>query len=99
MAHAFTAHLRKRNFDAAFFADHTTMFEALVLAAQAFIVFDRAKNLGAKQTITLRLEGAVVDCFRLFDFTERPRANPLGRGEANLNGVKLNVRGRLFEQV
>jgi len=41
------------------------MLEALVLAAQALVVLDRAKDLGAEQAVTLRLERTVVDGFRL----------------------------------
>src|SRR3546814_5498119 len=52
-------------FDTAFFADDATVLQALVLSAKAFVVFDRAKNLGAEQTIALGLEGTVVNGFRL----------------------------------
>jgi hypothetical protein len=48
------------------------MLEALVLAAQALIVLDRAEDLGTEQAIPFRLEGPVVDGFRLLDLTERP---------------------------
>jgi hypothetical protein len=80
-------------------ADDTAMLEALVLAAQAFVVLDGAKNLGAKKTITLWLEGAVVDGFRLLDFTERPRTDLLGRSHADFDGIKMLIRRELLEQV
>ena len=35
----------ERDFDAALFADHAAVLEALVLAAQALVVLDRAKIL------------------------------------------------------
>jgi hypothetical protein len=41
------------------------VFQALVLTAQAFVILDRAKDLGAEQAVALRLEGTVVDGFRL----------------------------------
>jgi hypothetical protein len=44
------------------------MFHALVFAAQAFPVSDRAKDAGAEQAIAFRLERAVVDGFRLSYF-------------------------------
>jgi hypothetical protein len=78
VAHAVTAHLGLGHFNATLLANHATVLQALVFAAQAFIVLDRAKNLRAKQTITLRLEGAVVDGFGFFDFTERPLTDLLG---------------------
>ena len=70
VAHALTAHLGQRDFNAAFFADHATVLQPLVLAAQALVVLDRAENLGAKKAVALGLERAVVDGFRFFDFAE-----------------------------
>ncbi|MPM84860.1 hypothetical protein SDC9_131936 [bioreactor metagenome] len=75
------------------------MLEALVLAAQALVVLDRAKNLGAEQAIALRLEGTVVDGFRLLDFTVGPGTDLLGRGEANGNRVEFLLGGYLLEQI
>ena len=72
VTHAFTTNLGLCNFNAALLADHATVLQTLVLTAQAFVVLDGTKNLGAKQTVALGLEGAVVDSFRLLDLTERP---------------------------
>ena len=81
MAHAFAPHLRKGDFNAALFADDALVLHALVLAAQAFVILHRSENARAEQAVTLRLEGAVVDGFRLLDFAERPRQD-LFRAEA-----------------
>ncbi len=70
VAHALTTHLRQRHFHAAFLTDHAAMLEALVLAAKTLIVLYGTKDLGAEQPVALRLEGPVVDGFRLFHFTE-----------------------------
>jgi hypothetical protein len=75
VAHTLTAHFGQRDFNAALLADYATMLEALVLAAQALIVLDRAKNLGTEQTVTLWLERTVVDGLGLFDFAIRPGPN------------------------
>ncbi|MPN46363.1 hypothetical protein SDC9_193949 [bioreactor metagenome] len=75
------------------------MLEALVLAAQALIVLDRAKDLGAEQTIALGLEGAVVDRLGLLHLTERPRTDLLGRSHADLDGIEMLIRRELLEQV
>ncbi len=99
MAHALTTHFGEGNFNATFFANNATMLEALVLTAKAFVIFDRAKNFGAEQTVTFWFERTVVNGFRLFDFAERPRANTLGGRKADLDRIELFVRGRLFEQV
>ncbi len=48
MAHALATHLGQRDFNAAFFADHATVLQPLVLAAQALVVLDRPENLGAE---------------------------------------------------
>ena len=58
--------------DAALLADDAAVLHALVLAAEALEVFDRAEDLGAEETVALRLEGPVVDSLGLLDLTERP---------------------------
>jgi hypothetical protein len=75
------------------------MLEALVFAAQAFVVLDRPENFGAKQAITFGLEGAVVDGFRLFDFAERPRTDFLRGSQSNFDGIKMLIGRELLEQV
>ena len=77
VAHALAAHLADRHFHAALVADHAAVLHALVLAAQALPVGYRAKDAGAEQAVALRLEGAVVDGFRLGDFAVRPAADLL----------------------
>ena len=99
VTHALTAHFGQGDFNTALFADNTTVLQALVLAAQAFIVFDWAKNLGTKQTIALGLEGAIVNGFWFFDFTERPRTDFVGRSDRNLDCVELLVLLDLFKQI
>ena len=51
VTHALAAHLGLRHFDAALLADHAAVLEALVLAAQALVVLDRAEDLGAEQAV------------------------------------------------
>ena len=91
VAHALAAHLGQRDFDAALLADHAAVLQALVLAAQALVVLDRAEDLGAEQAVALRLEGAVVDRLRLLHFAEGPRTDLLGRREADLDGIEMLV--------
>jgi hypothetical protein len=99
VAHALAAHLGLGHLDAALLADDAAVLEALVLAAQALVVFDGAKDLGAEQTVALRLEGAVVDGLGLFHLTERPRADFFRRGQTDLDGVEVLVGRELLEQV
>ena len=89
MAHALTTHLGQGHFHTTFLADYTAMLEALVLTAQTFVVFNWAKNFGAEQTVTLRLECSVVNGLWLFHFTKRPRSNHLWRCQTDANGIKL----------
>ncbi len=70
VAHTLTTDLGLGHFYAALLTDHTTVFQALVLAAQTLVVLHRSEDTGAEQTITLRLESPVVDGLRLFDLTE-----------------------------
>src|SRR6202011_5430562 len=65
----------------ALLADDALVFHPLVLAAQAFVVLGRTEDSGAEQAVTLGLERAVVDGFRLLDLAERPRADLLRAGE------------------
>ena len=85
MTHALTANAGKCNFNTAFLADNAFVFHALIFAAQAFVVFDRAKDTRTEQAVTLRLERTIVDGFRLFDFTERPDIIRSGAGNRNPN--------------
>jgi len=73
------------------------VLQALVLAAQALVVLDRPEDLGAEQAVALRLERAVVDRLGLLDLAEGPRADLLGRGDADLDRVELLVLLNLFE--
>ena len=72
VAHALTTHFSLGHFNAALLTDHTAVFQALVLTAQALIIFYRPKDTGAEKAVTLRFERTVVNGFRLFNFTERP---------------------------
>ncbi len=77
VAHALAAHARQRDLDRALLADDALVLHALVLAAQALVVLDRAEDARAEQAVALRLEGPVVDRFRLFDLAVRPGQNLL----------------------
>ena len=99
VAHALAAHLGQRHFDAALLADDAAVLQALVLAAQALVVLDRPEDLGAEETVALRLERAVVDRLRLLHFAVRPRADLLRRREADLDRVELFFLRDLLEQI
>ncbi len=89
VAEALAADLGLRHLDAALVADHAAVLHALVLAAQALPVGDRAEDLGAEQAVALRLERPVVDRLRLGDLAVRPREDFLGRREADPDGVEI----------
>ncbi|MNZ95684.1 hypothetical protein D3C78_1148490 [compost metagenome] len=97
--HALTTNLGQGDFNAALLADHAAVFQALVLTAQALVVLDWAKDLGAEQAVTLRLERTVVDGFRLFNFTERPRTDHLRRCQSDTDGVELFDLTLVFQQI
>jgi hypothetical protein len=65
------------------------MLHALVFAAQAFPIGDRAENFGAKQAIALRLEGAVIDGLGLGDLAVGPGTNFFRAGQADANGIEI----------
>ena len=97
--HALAPNLGQRHFDAAFLANHAAMLEPLVFAAQAFVVFDRTKNLGAEQPVAFGLKGTIVDGLRLFDFAVRPRADLFRRCKPDFDRVELFFRRYLLEQI
>ena len=98
MAHAVAAHLLHGDFDAAFLADDALVLHALVLAAQALVVLHGTEDAGAEQPVTLRLEGAVVDRFRLLDLAVRPAQDLIRARERNADPVEgrnlLGLAGR-----
>src|SRR3954464_12754269 len=101
VAHALPADLRDGDLDAALFAHDALVLHALVLAAQALVVLDRAEDAGAEQAVTLRLERAVVDRLRLLDLAEGPAADLVGRRDADsdlVEGFRLGDRVREIAQ-
>src|SRR4029079_7460162 len=99
MAHALAPHPRQRHLDAALLADDALVLHALVLAAQALVVLDRAEDAGAEQPVTLRLEGTVVDGLRLLDLAERPRQDLFGRSDRDADLIEDLRRRRRVEDV
>src|SRR6185436_12569329 len=98
MAHALAADLGDGDLDAALLADDALVLHALVLAAQALIVLDRTEDARAEQAVALGLERAVVDGLGLLDLAERPAADPLRRGDADLDLVeRLRLHHRVRE--
>ena len=96
MAEALAADFAERDFDAALVADHAAMLHPLVFSAQAFPVGDGAENLGAEQAVALRLEGAVIDGFRLGDFAVRPRTDFFRTRQADANRIEIrNLAGAI----
>ncbi len=89
VAEALAPDLGLRDLDAALVADHAAVLHALVLAAEALPVGDRAEDLGAEQPVALRLERPVVDRLRLGHLAVRPREDLLGRRKADPDGVEV----------
>src|SRR5439155_10726898 len=88
VAHPLPAHLRPGDLHPAPLADDPLEADALVLTAVALPVPGRAEDLLAEQPVLFRLEGAVVDCFRLLDLAVRPLPDVLGGGQADTQLVE-----------
>src|SRR4029079_19789481 len=88
MAHALAPNFGERDLDAALLTDDALVLHALVLAAQALIVLHRPEDAGAEQPVALRLEGAVVDGFWLFDFAMPPAQDLVRAGQRDLDAVE-----------
>ena len=88
MPHALAPDLGLGDFNPAFLAHHAAVLESFIFGAQAFIVLDRAEDLGAEQAVALRLEGAIIDRLGLFDLPKRPGTYFFRRGEADGDGIE-----------
>src|SRR5574338_452498 len=98
VAHALAADLGDGHLDAALLAHDSLVLHALVLAAQAFVVLDRAEDARAEQAVTLGLERAVVDRLRLLDLAERPAADLVRARDTDLDLVeRLRLGDRICE--
>src|SRR5262249_16857894 len=75
VTHALAPYARKRHLDAALLADDALVLHALVLAAQALVVLDRAEDARTEQAVAFGLERAIIDRLRLFDLAVGPRQN------------------------
>ena len=89
VAHAFATDLGVSHFNAATVADDALVADALELTAVAFPVLNRSKDLFAEKTILFRLEGTVVNRFRLCHFAIGPVTDQVRGGEMNRNVAKL----------
>src|SRR6476620_4255616 len=101
MAHPLAANLGNGHLAAALFGDEALILHALILAAQALVVLDRAEDARAEQAVTLGRERAVVDGLRLLDLAERPAADLVGRRDADadlVEGLRLGDRVREVRQ-
>ncbi len=91
VAHAIAADARERHLDAATVADHALVLDALVLAAGALPVPRGTEDALAEETAFFRLEGAVVDGFRVLDFAFGPGTNRIGRRDRNANLIEADA--------
>ena len=94
VAHAPAAFLGPGDLDSAFLAHDPAVLQPLVLAAQAFVILDRAEDACAAQAVALRPERPVVDGLRLLDFSVGPGADRLRGGQADPDRVEV---GRVVE--
>jgi hypothetical protein len=98
MTHSLAAHLRLRNFDAALLANNAAVLESLVLAAQALIIFNRAKDFRAEKSVPLGLKRPIVDRLRFLNLTVRPGSDHVRRSQADPDSIEILNRGLLFEK-
>src|SRR5262245_24603052 len=89
VAHPLAADLLAGHLDAAALADDALVADALVLAAVALPVLRRTEDALAEESVTLRLERAVVDRFGLRYLAGRPIADLLARGKPDLDGIEI----------
>ena len=88
VAHPLATDLGPGHLDAAALTDDALEPDPLVLAAVALPVPGGTEDLLAEQTVTLRLERAVVDRLRLLHLTVRPRPDLVRRGQSDADLVE-----------
>ena len=81
VTHPFPAHLGTGDFYAAAVADLALVANFFILPAVALPVLGRAKDALTEQAVPFRLEGAVVDGFRLQNLAIGPFPNGVWRGD------------------
>jgi hypothetical protein len=69
MPHSLSTDLRVSNLDSAAVADNAPKSNTLIFSARALEVLYRTEYPLAEETFTLRLEGSVIDRFRLRDLS------------------------------
>src|SRR5204863_747847 len=89
VAHALAPDLGARDLHAAALADDALVADALVLAAVALPVLRGTEDALAEEPVLLGLERPVVDRLRLGHLAARPRADLLGRGQADRDCVEV----------
>src|SRR5690606_29995567 len=83
----------------ALLADDAAVLQALVLAAETFVVLDRTEDLRAEQAVALGLERAVVDGFGFLDFAVGTGPDLLRRRDACADRVEFLFLRDLLEQI
>ena len=99
MPHTLTTHTRLCDFYTTFFTYNATVFEPLIFTAKTLIIFDRPKDFGTKQAVTLWLKSTIVDRFRFFNFTKRPRTNHIRGSKTNTDAIKIIHTILRFEHI
>src|SRR3546814_16525764 len=75
-----------------------TSLRSIVFTTQSVVILEWAEKVRAGQAVTLGLERAIVDRLGLLDLAERPRADAIGRGDADMDLVEgLGLRGLIGE--
>lgn len=88
VAHTLTAYFSLGHFNAALLTDDATVFQALVLTAQALVIFYRPKDTGAEKAVTFWFERTVVDGFRLLTSPKTMNGSCLAKPE-QFDRIKL----------
>ena len=89
VAETLPPHLGQRDLDTALVADHSPVLHPFVLPAKTLPIGDGAEDLGAEQTVALRLEGSVVDGLRFGDFTLGPGSDRVRRSQTDSDAVEI----------
>ena len=90
MAHPLTAHACLGNLNTTAVADYAFITDLLVFSTVTLPVFAGSEDTLTEQTVTLRLQGSVVDGFRLEHLPVRPLSDLFRGCQADFDCVKCN---------
>src|SRR5690554_2093712 len=89
MTHPLAAYFGTSNLYATTIANNSFITYSLVFSTMALPVLLWAKDFFTKQAVFFGLQGAIINCFRLFHLATGPFPDSVRRSQTNLYGIQV----------